>query len=229
MGKDILKTTILGFFSGLLISVGCIVNLASGNKFVGALAFSCGLFFICECGFKLYTGAIGYAFDNAINKDHKSNLMLLFILIGNFIGCLFAVGLIRVTRMYDVVNTNVQAVVNAKMNDTWYSVFVLAILCGLLIYLGVDTFKKSKNNCAKVMALIYCVFVFIISGYEHCIANMFYIMVSNTWSLKAVLYVVIMIIGNSVGGLLIPGLKLLIREKKNNEEEKNIVQEKASE
>ena len=82
MVRDILKTTILGFFSGLLISIGCIVNLASGNKFVGALAFSCGLFFICECGFKLYTGAIGYAVNNLIEKKHKDNFMLLFILIG---------------------------------------------------------------------------------------------------------------------------------------------------
>ncbi len=160
---------------------------------------------------------IGYAVNNIIKKKHKDNFMLLFILIGNFLGCLFSVALISLTRMYEVVNTNVQAVANTKLNDSWYSVFVLAIFCGVLIYLGVDTFKKSKNNFSKVMALIYCVFVFIISGYEHCIANMFYIMASGTWTLKAVLYIIIMVVGNSVGGLLIPCLSLLIKETKNKE------------
>jgi len=198
--KDFLKTLLLGFLAGVLISVGCVVFLTSNNKYIGALAFSCGLFFICERGYKLYTGAIGYALEN--NK--KDNFLLLPILIGNFLGTLFMVLIIGLTRIESSVAESALNLVNIKLEDKWYSVLILSSLCGMLVYLGVDTFKKSQNPFSKVMAIIYCVFVFIISSYEHSIANMFYIMASHTWSLKAVLYVLIMVIGNSIGGLFLP-------------------------
>jgi formate/nitrite transporter FocA (FNT family) len=103
-------------------------------------------------------------------------------------------------------------ITNIKLNDSWYSILILSFFCGILIYLGVDVYRHSQNNVSKVLAIILCVYTFIASGYEHCIANMFYISFSKLLSLHSVIYILIMVLGNSLGGLLIPSLKKLIKE-----------------
>lgn len=207
MIKRIINTLVSSFISGLLIAIGGVVFLSTESKYLGALAFAVGLFFIVEGGFKLYTGAIGYALDNKLND----NLLLAIIVVGNFLGTFFVSGIIHLTRIFALVNEKAQNLVNIKLEDSWYSVLILAIMCGVLIYLGVNTFKKSQNNFSKVFAIIICVFVFIISSYEHCIANMFYISIADMWSGKSILYMLLMILGNSIGGLLIPGLGKIIK------------------
>ena len=207
MLKRIINTLVSSFISGILIAIGGVVFLSTESKYLGAFAFAVGLFFIVEGGFKLYTGAIGYALDN----DKITNFLLPVIVIGNFLGTFFVSGIIHLTRIFDNITLRASDMVNVKLNDSWYSVLILAIMCGLLIYLGVNTFKKSNNNFSKVFAIIICVFVFIISSYEHCIANMFYISIADAWSIKSFLYMLLMILGNSIGGLLIPGLAKIIK------------------
>lgn len=207
MLKRIINTLVSSFISGILIAIGGVVFLSTESKYLGAFAFAVGLFFIVEGGFKLYTGAIGYALDN----DKITNFLLPVIVIGNFLGTFFVSGIIHLTRIFDTITLRANELVNIKLNDSWYSVLILAIMCGLLIYLGVNTFKKSNNNFSKVFAIIICVFVFIISSYEHCIANMFYISIADAWSIKSFLYMLLMIFGNSIGGLLIPGLAKIIK------------------
>jgi formate/nitrite transporter FocA (FNT family) len=56
--------------------------------------------------------------------------------------------------------------------------------------------------------------IFILAGFEHCVANMYYFSVANMWTLKTILYVLIMILGNSVGSIL---LALLIKFGTNKE------------
>ena len=207
MLKKSINTLVSSFISGILIAIGGVVYLSCEVKYIGAVAFAVGLFFIVEGGFKLYTGAIGYALDN-VKED---NLMLPIIVIGNFLGTFFVSGIMHLTRVFAAISSKANDLVNIKLNDSWFSVLILAIMCGLLIYLGVNTFKKSQNSFSKVFAIIICVFVFIISSYEHCIANMFYISIADAWSMKALLYMLIMILGNSIGGLLIPGLAKIIK------------------
>ena len=51
--------------------------------------------------------------------------------------------------------------------------------------------------------------VFVICGFEHCVANMFYFTVGKAWSANTVLFLLIMTLGNSVGGVTIPLLRKL--------------------
>ena len=71
------------------------------------------------------------------------------------------------------------------------------------MYAAVDGFKKKGNP----LILFVCVSVFILCGFEHCVANMFYFSLAGVWSGKAVLYLLLMTLGNSAGGLLIPALE----------------------
>lgn len=200
--KKIVNNLLLSFVAGVLIAIGGTVFLSCGSKYLGALLFSVGLFFIVEGKYKLYTGAIGYLLDN----KKEDNFQLFTILIGNFLGTFLVANILKVTRLASALLIKNEELVSTKLNDSWYSILFLSFMCGILIYLGVDNFKKSLNNFSKVLGIIFCVVVFIISGFEHCVANMFYFCVASVWSFKAILYILIMIIGNSLGGLLIPSI-----------------------
>lgn len=200
--KKIVNNLLLSFVAGVLIAIGGTVFLSCESKYLGALLFSVGLFFIVEGKYKLYTGAIGYLLDN----KKEDNFQLFTILIGNFLGTFLVANILKVTRLASALLTKNKELVSTKLNDSWYSILFLSFMCGILIYLGVDNFKKSLNNFSKVLGIIFCVVVFIISGFEHCVANMFYFSLASVWSFKAILYILIMIIGNSLGGLLIPSI-----------------------
>ncbi|MGM9858287.1 MAG: formate/nitrite transporter family protein [Bacilli bacterium] len=208
--KEIGKTLLLSILAGILIGIGCSVNLLliNENKYLGAFLFSAGLFFICELGFKLFTGAIGYALSNNL----KNNLLLFIILVGNAIGCFITFIIVRFTRIYDVLKVNAQALINLKLNDTWYSILLLSILCGILIYLGVETYKKSTNNLAKILGIVFCVMIFILLSAEHCIANIAYFFIAGSYTLKGFSYFLLMVLGNSIGGLLIPIIILIVNK-----------------
>ena len=94
---------------------------------------------------------------------------------------------------------------NNKLNDDYISLFLLGIFCGFLMYASVEGYKTVKNP----LILFAGVSAFILCGFEHCIANMFYFSMAGMWSAKAFLCILVITLGNSIGGMLIPlGKKL---------------------
>ena len=75
---------------------------------------------------------------------------------------------------------------------------------GILMYLAVCLFKEHHTP----LGIFFCIPVFSLSGYEHCIANMFYFGASGIVSLEAFKFICVAILGNSIGGMLFPILKL---------------------
>lgn len=110
-----------------------------------------------------------------------------------------------------------QKIVEVKLKDNLLSIFILSIFCGMMIYIAVELKKRDLSNIIKFVGISMPVMVFILSGFEHCVANMFYITYAGSWSLKAILYIVIMSLGNGVGSLLLWGINKLVKEKKNEE------------
>ena len=79
------------------------------------------------------------------------------------------------------------------------------------MYLAIDNYNKNRN----IAFIIAPVMIFILSGFEHSIANMFYFTIAKAWSLNTVGYLAVMTLGNAVGGMLIPFVrKGFITEKK---------------
>ena len=184
--------------SGVMISVGGTIFLMLNRSELGAFLFGIGLFMVCANGYNLYTGKIGYIIDNKINYLWE----LFLTLIGNLIGTVSCGYLLLVTRFGDKLQEVAKTVSDAKLNDNLLSIFVLSMFCGMLMFLAVDLFKKLKD-VGRYIAVFLCVTVFIICGFEHCVANMYYFSAANAWSLNTILYLIIMILGNSVGGILI--------------------------
>lgn len=196
--KKYLDYLIKSIFAGIMIGIAGTVYLRVDNNIVGAFLFSIGLLVICMYGMNLYTGKIGYILINKLNYIYE----LLITILGNFIGTFLVARLVLLTRFKSVSDKAVD-LVNLKLNDNLFSIFILAMLCGILMYIAVNNYKKINNEIGKYSCIFMCVMVFILSGFEHSIANMYYISVANLLSLKSLLYILIMILGNSVGSILI--------------------------
>ena len=196
--KKYLDYLIKSIFAGIMIGIAGTVYLRVDNNIVGAFLFSIGLLVICMYGMNLYTGKIGYVLINKLNYIYE----LLITILGNFIGTFLVARLVLLTRFKSVSDKAVD-LVNLKFSDNLLSIFILAMLCGILMYIAVNNYKKINNEIGKYSCIFMCVMVFILSGFEHSIANMYYISVANLLSLKSLLYILIMILGNSVGSILI--------------------------
>lgn len=191
--------------SGILISIGGIVFLFSKDisLILAGFLFAFGLFTIITLKLHLYTGKIGYVFDN----KPSYLIELLVILLGNAIGAILMGYILRScisfdNRLLDLVNKAV-IVANVKLSTSLFTSFILSILCGFMIYFAVEVSKREVHQLVKVIAIFFAVAIFVICGFEHCIANMFYFSLSNVWSLNTLLYVFIMILGNSLGSIIL--------------------------
>lgn len=191
-----------------MIAIGGTVFLSIENKVIGASLFSIGLFGVLIYNLNLYTGKIGYLITNFNLKYIKE---LIITLIGNFIGACSVGFILRYTRIYDKIYEKSLMLANTKLNDNILSIFILSIFCGLLMYYAVNGFKK-QTDFGKYLVVYLGVAVFILCGFEHCIANMYYFSVADIWSLKTLGYTGIMVLGNSIGSFILPLCNLVIKD-----------------
>lgn len=186
--------------AGITIGIGGAVYLTLENRVIGAVLFGVGLYTIVLNGLFLYTGKVGYLISA---KDKKAYILqLIFTWIGNLAGTALAAAAISATRIGNLGRT-AEVICKTKLADTPHSILILAVFCGILMYVAVDGFREKGNP----LILFFCVTVFILCGFEHCIANMFYFSLAGAWSLRAVIYLLLMTLGNSVGGILLPLVK----------------------
>lgn len=198
VSKSLFNDLIKGIFAGIMIGIGGTVYLNSANSFIGACLFSIGLLTICIYKMNLFTGMVGYIL---VNK--KSYILKLIVtVLGNFIGTFTCALGITFTRI-STISSKARNLADIKINDSYLSVFILAIFCGILMYIAVNNFKKSESYLVKCLSVVLCVVVFIIAGFEHSIANMFYISLAHAWSIKAIISILFMVLGNACGAILI--------------------------
>ena len=189
---------IKGIFAGIMISIAGMTYLSISNHVIGSFLFSIGLLVICMYGMNLYTGKIGYVLIN--KKDYIYELIL--TLFGNFVGTFLSAKLILLTRFSSASET-ASKIVSLKLGDNMLSIFILSMFCGILMYIAVNNYKKLNTDIGKYGCIFLCVMTFILCGFEHCVANMYYFSMASAWSLKSLCYMFIMILGNSIGSILI--------------------------
>ena len=203
----LLPDALLGFLAGLAISLGATAYLSLESTMAGALMFTVGLFAICSFGWNLFTGKVCYSFG----KGPRYIGFLAVVWISNFAGAAAGGALIRLTRLEGVV-ARAQAVAATKLDDGLLSVFVLAIFCNVLIYIAVEGYRSIENSLGRYLAVFFGVTVFVVCGFEHCVANMYYFTAAGVWSGEAIVFILVNTLGNALGGLLVPALTLLSRK-----------------
>lgn len=208
--KKTFEILIKSFLAGLSISLGGWLSLRTtvltGNSVLSAFIFSIGLILICNFGFYLYTGKICYVFEKSEEKISQKISRMSLILLGNFIGCLFMGLSIR----FLLLNNNkelfdsLKLIVENKLNYEWWQVIGLGFFCGMLVYIAVEGFQKIQNNFGKYVVLMMAISGFIIAGFEHSIADMFYFILNLSFSIDSLIFILLCVIGNSLGGVFIP-------------------------
>lgn len=169
--------------SGILIGIGDIINALAGNKYIGALLFSFALVTIIHNALPLYTGKIGFI------REYKIKTLLL-MLVFNLIGAVIPVAMLLISKKE--VKGMMQKVSNAKFSHGFLELFLLGALCGVLMLIAV----YSKRE----IITIFCIMIFILSGFEHCVAAFPYFVLN--FSAANVLKFLCIVAGNSVGSIL---------------------------
>lgn len=200
--KKYIDLFLRAFITGALIAVGGIAYLSCDNKYIGAFLFGTGLFVILNFNLALFTGKVGYAVEN----KPKYLFDLLIIWLGNFAGTVISAILVLCTRI-SVISEKAAALCETKTNDSPVSILILAFFCGMLMFIAADGYKIISNSVGKALTIFLPVVVFILSGFEHCIANMFYFSLAEAWTARSFGYLFIMSLGNTLGGIFIPTMR----------------------
>lgn len=200
--------------SGIMIGIGGIVYLVMDNKYLGGLMFSFGLFTIIQCGFALYTGKVGYIPENKPVYIRE----VLITLLGNIVGTALAAFLVGLTRIGAKVHESALLCMTVKTEDSVSSQLIMGVFCGLLMYLAVDNGKRCKK-CGSDMSYVFGtaipVMLFIYCGFNHSVADCFYMFASGA-SLNGFVYILIVACGNAAGGMFIPMIKKLFDKQPEN-------------
>ncbi len=202
IGKESLLKSVM---AGICIGIGGIVYLSVESKVVGAALFATGLFTVCTMGYHLYTGKACYLLDSPNKGSYL--LWLGQVWAGNLVGTALVGYAMRLTRNGPALAEKAQALCQTKLGDSLLSIFILAIFCNIMIYIGVESYRSNPHPLGKYLGILLGIMVFILSGFEHCVANMFYFSVANAWSLTAVGYLLVMTVGNLVGAVLPEAVK----------------------
>ncbi len=195
-----LRQFISACIAGFMIGMGGTVYLSQSNPVVGSCLFAVGLLTIVVFRLHLFTGKVGYL-------PFQKPAYLLELLItwcGNWVGTFAIANMVRLTRIYPSFAERAEGIVAAKLADGPLSLFILAVFCGLLMFIAVDTFRNQSGSTIRLVAVFVPVMVFILSGFEHVVADMYYFSLVRAWSADCLFITIIMTLGNSVGGMIIP-------------------------
>ena len=190
-----LKKVLSGVQAGIMISIGGAVFLACDNKYVGAGLFTVALLTICIKGYSLYTGKIGFIPEK---HDKEAFSVLLLGLLGNLIATVACGYLIRfgLPKLSDAA----EVICNAKLEQSFVQTLIRGFFCGVLMYVAVSVWRDKQ----KIVGILFCIPVFILAGFEHSIADMFYFAASGIVDIKAFAFIWTVILGNSLGGMVLP-------------------------
>ena len=202
-----LREWIDGVIAGILVSIGGMVFLSCDNRYVGAILFSVALLCICVKGYALFTGRVGFIPEKHGKKDWR-NLGL--ALLGNIVGTFAVGGLLRGTLPGAAAVS--ETLCAAKLTQQTLHTLIRAGFCGILMYLAVSTYKEGKT----LAGIFFCVPVFILSGFEHSVADMFYFAMAGMITGTSLFYLTVVIVGNAIGGMLLPALRMLGKAERKN-------------
>jgi len=189
---SISRMILLGILAGAFIGFGSeLATIATYDmpkylgvgftKFIFGSVFSVGLMLVIIAGAELFTG------NNLIIirvLAHEGKLSGVFnswfwVYIANFIGSLLLVWLMYATGLWKTGNLAVGAkalaIANGKVNLAWGEAFARGIGCNWLVCLAVWMAVASQDIIGKIFGIFFPIMAFVTSGFEHCVANMYFI------------------------------------------------------
>ena len=183
------KLLVLGIAAGLFIGLGAVVSSTVAHsagdaglvRLISGLLFPLGLVLVVLLGAELFTGNVlmlNAMIDGKINwKGLMRNWGIVFV--GNFIGSILLAVLIAYFGQLNIGGGELAVytakVASAKASLPWMNAFVLGIFCNLLVCAAIYLALAAKTVVGKIMAIWIPIAAFVIAGFEHSVANMYYI------------------------------------------------------
>ena len=221
----VLHMLILGIFAGMFIALAGVAATFANvyvGKLAGACVFPCGLAMVVVAGSELFTGN-NLIILSVLQKRSTVAGMLknwVFVYIGNLIGSVLVVLL----TVYGGVFSNVavaEALVStaaAKAGLSFGDALLKGILCNFLVCIAVWMSFSTKTSEGKILLVFFPIMAFVICGFEHSVANMFYLpggiltaarygiaAEGLTWGSALLKNLVPVTLGNILGGSLLAG------------------------
>ncbi len=205
---------LMAICSGLVIGIGGTASLLANNlfgdwgKLIGGLLFSLGIFAIVVYEMRLFTGMVA----DIPKMGWKNSWRLPVCFLGNTIGVIL-VGIIAGDCFSgETVSAQAQSLMQTKLNAENWALKALAssTLCGGLITLSVWSVKYApKKGLSPTMGVMFPIVVFAFCGFDHSVANMLYFYFFGEISWRVVGYILLTVLGNIVGGVILPIVALL--------------------
>lgn len=221
------RILILAVFAGMFIALAGVgagiasvsISVPSVAKLTGALLFPAGLSMVIVAGSELFTGnnllIVPLLSGRITFLQMIKNWIIVYI--GNLIGSLIISGLCSVGGVFSLFGgaaaESVVATAAAKVGMSFGKAFVKGILCNFLVCIAVWMAFAAKTVTGKIAAVFFPVMLFVLSGFEHSVANMYYISAGLfvgsadglTWGAMFVKNLLPVTLGNIVGGAGIVG------------------------
>lgn len=187
-----LRLTILGIFAGVYIGFGAQLAIMVTHdmagflgvgmaKLIGGAVFSVGLMLVVIAGAELFTGN-NLIFLSVLDRQVGVSRLLrnwTIVYFANLVGSLLLVLLMYWSGLWKtdggLVGAKALAIANGKVNLTFLQAFARGILCNWLVCLAVWMAVSAKTVIGKVWAIFFPIMAFVASGFEHSVANMFFI------------------------------------------------------
>lgn len=185
-----LKRSPLGFFissmmAGAYVGLGIILIFSVGSDadpsyrpLIMGASFGIALTLVIFAGSDLFTGHTMFMTLGALRRRTTlSDLLSSWTMTwtGNLVGCLVLAAIFVVGGSGPALNSKTHLLLNvaaAKMNAPALELFARAVLCNWLVCLAIWMAARMTSDAAKCIAIFWCLFAFIASGYEHSVANM---------------------------------------------------------
>lgn len=249
------RMILLGIFAGMFIAGGAsasslamhaISNVGLARLVAGTI-FPVGLMMIVLVGGELFTGDCLMIMGCVHGKFSVSKMVkvLIVVYLSNLVGSLLFAGLVYASGQYNYTNGMLGAftikVALGKVNLSFGAAVASGILCNIFVCMAVLMATAARDISGKIWGIFFPILTFIVSGYEHCVANMYYIpagifakasstyaslamesygyttlqLDSLNWANFVVKNLIPVTIGNILGGMVFVGLPLyLIHQKK---------------
>ncbi|MCJ7743270.1 MAG: formate/nitrite family transporter [Dehalococcoidales bacterium] len=188
--RDALSTVILGILAGVFIGLGAmfftLVTTASGlsfgmNRLVGGIAFCLGLILVVVAGAELFTGNNLIVISWLSGRTSFARLLRNWGLVyfANLAGALSLAWLMYYTYQWissgNGVGANAVLIANAKVNLSFGTALARGIMCNALVCLAIWLCASARTVTDKILAILFPITAFVACGFEHSIANMYFI------------------------------------------------------
>ena len=187
---DVVSALVLSVMAGAFISMGATFMLVvksdaalpfAATQLLGGFAFTLGLFLILAAGAELFTGNCLMVMGPLAGRFSWRRLLASWalVLFGNLVGSVLAAGLVLATGVASAnggaVGEAAITVAEGKVALDWGVAFARAVLCNMLVCLAVWVGHAATSVTDKFFSALLPVMAFMAAGFEHCVANMFFL------------------------------------------------------